>query len=148
MSTELLLRYLHFLSILAIAGTLTAEAILVKERMTRKTIGTVARIDLYYGIAAITLLAAGLTLWLTGIGKPAEWYTRNWIFHLKLTLFVAIGLLSIYPTVFFLKKRKGDPDEEVPVPILIRYSIYTELLLLAVIPMLAGLMARGIGLPA
>lgn len=147
MTLELLLRYLHFLSILAIAGTLTAEAIMVKEKMNRKMIGTVARIDLFYGIAAITLLAAGLTLWLAGIGKPAAWYSRNWIFHLKLTLFIVIGLLSIYPTIFFLKKRKGDPNEEVPVPAIIRYSIYTELLLLAIIPMLAGLMARGIGLP-
>lgn len=148
MTAELFLRYLHFVSIFAIAGTLTTEAVMLKDKLTRRSLTVIARVDLIYGIAALTLLAAGLTLWLTGIGKPAEWYTRNWIFHLKLTLFIVIGLLSIYPTVFFLRKRKGDPDDEVPVPSLIRYSVYAELGLLAIIPFLAGLMARGIGLPA
>jgi len=143
---ELFLRYLHFLSILIIAGTLTAEAVLLKQKLMRGQIATLARIDLFYGIAALVLVAAGLTLWLGGIGKPAEWYTGNWIFHLKLTLYIAIGLLSIYPTVFFMKKRKGDPADEIPIPIAIRYSVYAELLLLAVIPALAGMMARGIGL--
>lgn len=148
MTTELFLRYLHFVSLLAIAGTLTTEAVMLKTKLPRRSLGVIARVDLWYGIAAITLLAAGLTLWLTGIGKPTEWYTRNWIFHLKLTLFIIVGLLSLYPTIFFIRKRKGDPDEEVPVPTLIRFSVYAELALLAVIPFLAGLMARGIGLPA
>jgi len=148
MTTELFLRYLHFVSLLAIAGTLTTEAVMLKTKLPRRSLSVIARVDLWYGIAAITLLAAGLTLWLTGIGKPTEWYTRNWIFHLKLTLFIIVGLLSLYPTIFFIRKRKGDPDEEVPVPTLIRFSVYAELALLAVIPFLAGLMARGIGLPA
>ena len=64
----------------------------------------------------------------------------------KLSLYITIGLLSIYPTIFFLKKRKGDPHDEVPIPAAIRWSVYAELILLSVIPALAGMMARGIGL--
>jgi putative membrane protein len=62
-----------------------------------------------------------------------------------LTLFVLIGILSIYPTVFFLKNRKGDPLEEVAVPKGIFWALRLELLLLVIIPILAGLMAKGIG---
>lgn len=145
MRTELLLRYIHFISILAIAGTLTAELLLLQKQITRAKLAKLAKVDAVYGMAAITLLAAGLTLWLGGFGKPSWWYSHNWIFHLKLGLFACIGILSVWPTVFFLKQRKGDPDELVTIPSKIFLFIRLELLLLFIIPLLAGLMARGIG---
>jgi putative membrane protein len=84
-------------------------------------------------------------LWLGSFGKPSVVYSKNWIFHTKLTLFVFVGLLSIYPTVFFSRNRKGDPEEVVQVPQLVVWVIRSELLLLFIIPLLAGLMAHGIG---
>jgi len=146
MTTELILRYFHFISIFAIVGTLVAEHLLLKKEMTRLELGRVARIDGVYGIAALTLLGAGLTLWLGEFGKPAIFYTKNWIFHTKLTLFIIIGLLSIYPTVFFLKNRKGNPEERITIPNSIFWLLRMELLLLFIIPVLAGFMAKGIGL--
>jgi putative membrane protein len=146
MTTELVLRYIHFISIFAIVGTLVAEHLLLKKEMTRLELDRIARIDGVYGIAALTLLGAGLTLWLGEFGKPAIFYTKNWIFHTKLTLFILIGLLSIYPTVFFLKNRKGNPEERITIPTSIFWMLRMELLLLFIIPILAGLMAKGIGL--
>ncbi len=146
MTTELILRYFHFISIFAIVGTLVAEHLLLKKEMTRLELGRVARIDGVYGIAALSLLGVGLTLWLGEYGKPAIFYTKNWIFHTKLALFILIGLLSIYPTVFFLKNRKGNPEELITIPNLIFWMVRMELLLLFIIPILAGLMAKGIGL--
>jgi putative membrane protein len=145
MTIELLLRYIHFISIFGIAGTLVSEHLLLKSEMTRGELGKVSRIDAAYGLAALTLLIAGLTLWLGGFGKPTEFYTQNWIFHLKLTCYIAIGLLSIYPTIFFIKNRKGDASEKVQVPKLLFLLLRFELLLLFVIPLLAGLMSRGVG---
>ncbi|MEB2781637.1 DUF2214 family protein [Algoriphagus sp. C2-6-M1] len=87
----------------------------------------------------------GLTLWLGGYGKPSEFYTQNFIFHIKITLFATIGILSIYPTVFFIKNRKGNPDEVVSIPKTIFMQLSFELLLLFIILLLAGLMAKGIG---
>jgi putative membrane protein len=58
---------------------------------------------------------------------------------------VVIGLLSIYPTVFFLKSRKGNPDEKVKIPSAVFMMLRMELLLLLIIPLLAGLIARGVG---
>lgn len=145
MTTEIFLRYVHFISIFAIVGSLTAEHMLLKKSMTRSEIGKLARIDAVYGIAALTLLVAGLTLWLGGFGKPTVYYTKNWIFHTKITLFALVGILSIYPTIFFIKKRKGDPADEISIPKGIFMMLRLELLLLVIIPLLAGLMAHGIG---
>jgi putative membrane protein len=122
-----------------------AEHTLLKPRLKRNEIGRLAKIDGIYGFAVLVLLAAGMTLWLGGYGKPMEFYTQNALFQTKLGLFLLIGLLSIYPTVFFFKKRKGDPTELVEIPNSIFWTIRLELFLVFIIPLLAGLMAKGIG---
>jgi putative membrane protein len=145
MTTEIILRYIHFISIFAIVSSLGAEHLLLKKELSRTEIGRLSSIDAVYGIAALTLLCAGLTLWLGSFGKPSIYYSKNWIFHTKITLFVTVGLLSIYPTIFFIKNRKGNPDEKVAIPSTIFWMLRFELLLLFIIPLLAGLMARGVG---
>ena len=145
MTIEILLRYLHFISIFTIVATLAAEHLLLKKNLRRHEIKRLSRIDAVYGVAALTLLMAGLTLWLGSFGKPAIYYTKNWIFHTKLTFFLAVGLLSIYPTVFFVKNSKGNPEEIVAIPPSIFILLRLELLLLLIIPLLAGLMAHGVG---
>jgi len=145
MDLEILLRYVHFLSILIIAGTLVSERILLKPIMTRAELNKISQLDLIYGLAAIGLVAAGLTLWLGNVGKPAVFYTNNWIFITKILLFVVIGLLSIYPTIFFLKHRKGNQSEIVTIPKIIFSMVTLEIIILLILPLLAGFMARGIG---
>ncbi|MFC5626998.1 DUF2214 family protein [Algoriphagus winogradskyi] len=145
MTPEILLRYLHFISIFAIVGSLVSEHLLLKKELTRKEIKRIATIDGVYGMGALILLAVGLTLWLGGYGKPTEFYSYNFIFHIKITLFAFIGILSIYPTVFFIKNGKGDQDEFVQIPKTIFMLLRLELLLLFIIPLLAGLMAKGVG---
>jgi putative membrane protein len=143
---EIILRYLHFISIFAIIGALVSEHLLLKNNMTRTELGHMARIDAVYGLAAVLLLGVGLTLWFGSIGKPAAFYSRNWLFHTKISLFAAVGLLSVYPTIFFIKNRKGKPDEMVEIPKVIFWMLRFEILLIFIIPFLAGLMAKGIGL--
>lgn len=145
MTLEIVLRYLHFVSIFAIVSSLVSEHLLLKKTLLRSEVSRLATIDAVYGIAALTLLAVGLTLWLGGVGKPAVYYTKNWIFHTKITLFATVGLLSIYPTVFFLKNRKGNQNDKIEIPKSIFWLLRFELLLLFIIPLLAGLMARGVG---
>jgi len=145
MTLEIILRYLHFTSIFVIVSTLVAEHLLLQKEIPRSSVARLARVDAIYGMAAITLLGAGLTLWFSGVGKPTEFYSKNWIFHTKITLFAMVGILSIYPTIFFLKNRKGDPEEMVSIPKIIFWMLRFELLLLFIIPLLAGLMAKGVG---
>jgi len=141
-TSYILVKYLHILSILAMVSCLFAEAILVKSSMTRKQIRQVSRLDAGYGIAALLVVGAGLTLWF-GVGKGAEFY-KNPMLHLKVTLVILAGLLSIIPTIFYLKQRKGDPVEVVHVPVRIRTLIVVQLLLLALVPPLAIMTAYGI----
>jgi putative membrane protein len=146
MTSEILLRYVHFISIFTIVGTIATEHLLLKNELSRRELGRLARIDAAYGLAALTLLGAGLTLWLTGAGKPAAFYSKNWVFHTKIAMFLLVGILSIRPTLFFLRERKGNPEEIVSIPRSLFWMIRLELLLLFIIPFLAGLMAKGIGL--
>lgn len=145
MATEILLRYLHFICIFAIVSSLVAEHLLLHKELTRREIARLSRIDAVYGIAAVVLVIAGLILWLGSAGKPAHFYSYNWIFHLKLATFISIGLLSIVPTVFFIRNSKGNPEEIVMVPKRVFRTLRLELVLLFIIPLLAGLMAHGIG---
>ena len=145
MTMEIVLRYLHFISVFAIVGALVSEHLLLKSTLSRKEILRLSKIDGVYGLAVLSLLGVGMTLWLGGIGKPTEFYSSNLVFHIKLTLFVVIGLLSIYPTVFFIKQAKGDPTEMVAIPKTIFWMVRFELLILLIMPILAGLMAKGIG---
>ena len=145
MTLEIFFRYIHFVSIFIIVGTLSSEHLLLKKSLKRIEMKRLARIDAMYGIAALTLLIAGLILWFGGLGKPSEFYSKNWIFHIKITLFATIGILSIYPTVFFIKNRKGNPDDEVGIPKSIFWMIRIELLILIIIPLLAGLMSHAVG---
>jgi len=145
MTLEILLRYLHFISIFTIVATLASEFVVLKKVMKRSEIGRLAKIDAVYGISALTLLTAGLTLWFGGFAKPTIYYSNNWIFLTKIALVLMIAILSIRPTIFFLKQRKGNPDETIIIPSSIFLLLKLELVLLVIIPLLAELMSHGMG---
>ena len=140
---ELVIRYIHFVGIMGGTATLISEHLLLPAKVSLKQFKRVVVIDAFYGIFAVVVLVTGLLLWLS-VGKPADFYTKNWLFHTKLVLFVVITLLSIYPTVFFLKNRNS-AEEIIEVPKLVIMLIRAEILLLFAIPLLAVFMARGYG---
>jgi putative membrane protein len=147
LALEITVRYLHFVSVFLLAASLWAQVLSLRPVLTRGEIARLQRIDLLYAAGAILVLATGLLQWLA-VGKPADFYTRNPVFHAKLTLFLVIGLASAYPSVFFARQRKGPTEESVPVPAAVVWSVRAEVGLLAVLPLLANLMARGIGYAA
>jgi putative membrane protein len=145
MLAEALLRYLHFISIFVIVTTVLMEWSILKPELKRRDIRRLSLIDGWYGLSAITAVGAGLVLWF-GLGKPADFYTQNWIFMLKLSLAILLGILSIYPTIFFFRNRKGPMDELVEIPRAVRWLVLSEIILLIFIPLCAVIMARGIGI--
>lgn len=148
MYSEILVRYWHFVSIFTICGCLVVEMVLLKSKLTRTQIKVLSRVDAIYGIASISLLASGFTLWF-GVGKSTEFYSNNWVFWLKISLALLLGVLSIYPTVFFIKnrsKKTDDGEESLNVPPIIRQLVLTEVIVLVIIPFCAVLMAKGVGL--
>ncbi len=144
MTTEIIFRYVHFLSILGIFASLVAEHLLIAKSMTRAQIRRVSTIDAIFGLSALLALISGLLLWFV-VGKPAEVYTQNGVFHAKIMLFVIVGLASIYPTLFFVKNRKGDATQTIDLPKPLIMVVRLELLIVALMPLLATMMSRGIG---
>lgn len=149
MTTEALLAYAHFLSILMVATFLASEAALCrKEWMNAAVVERLARLDLLYGMSAVAVLATGLAR--TGWGmKGGAWYWSQPLLHAKVTLFIVIGLMSIVPTVRFLRWRKalratGALPDEATVRST-RRLVMVEAHLLVLIPLLAVFLARGVG---
>jgi putative membrane protein len=140
-----LIRYIHFLSIIILCGTLIVENLLIAKSLKRREITRMSTVDLVFGLSALSTLTAGLLMWFY-YGKGAAFYMKNPVFHSKLGLFLIVGLISILPTMFFLKHRKGDQDQTVSVPDLVVWIVRSELALALVIPLFAVLMAKGIGL--
>lgn len=142
MTTDLFVRYFHFLGIFAMFAVLTVQHMQLKGQVAAGGMKKIAVLDAAYGVAALVVLLCGLGLWLW-VGKPAGFYSHNWVFHTKITLFVLVGILSIMPTLFILKNRKNPGPVTVPKSIVM--IIRMELLLLCIIPLLAILMANGVG---
>lgn len=144
MYTEVIVRYLHFIGIFTWMSALVAQWLLLKPRLSRVEIQQLMKIDRVYGFGAVLVVGMGLTLWF-GVGKPAEFYNTNGIFHTKVVLAIIVGILSIVPSMFFARNRKGeDPQEEIAVPEKIKWIIQVELILMLVIPLLACVMAAGV----
>lgn len=144
----LVVKYFHFIGILGVVITLSLEWTLLKKSLTKGEIKRLAKIDGMYGLSAILVIAAGVTMWLW-VGKPPQFYADNPLFWIKFGLFGVIGAMSLPPTIFFLKHRAKKPEESeesVTVPNYLKYLIRIEVILLFALPLLAVLMANGIGL--
>lgn len=140
-----LFRLLHFAALILFAGALVIENMAIKPSINREDAHNLARVDLAAGAGAVLSFLFGLILWLW-VGKPAQFYSANPVFHAKLVLFFAIVLLAMYPARFFFRHAKTEQDS-LDVPVAVRRILRLELILLLIMPLLATLMARGIGLP-
>jgi len=142
--TELFVRYAHFISILVLFSSLVMQHLLIKPQMSIDEVKRFVTIDAVAGLSAGCVLVAGLTLWFL-VGKPAEFYSNNWVFHLKVSLFVTIAILSVFPTRFFAAAKKSDKNI-ISIPKKILTIVSVILLTLVVMPLLAVFMAKGVGL--
>ena len=115
MIPDLFVKYFHFIGIFGVFGSLCIEAFTVKPMLPRWQVSRLAKIDGLYGVSSILVLATGFSMWFL-VGKPAEFYGENWIFYLKIGVFSVVGLASLFPTIYFVKNRKGDSQEEVAIP--------------------------------
>ncbi|EWH10895.1 hypothetical protein DS2_06376 [Catenovulum agarivorans DS-2] len=141
---EILVRYMHFIGIILLSSGLVATHILTGWQLNKQQFKSLRIADAVYGLGAVLVLVAGVLL-IVSVGKPAEFYSKNPIFHVKMTLFVVMALLSIYPTIYFIKNRSF-VGETIQIPKKIVMIIRAELTLLLIMPLLAALMARGVGL--
>lgn len=141
--------YLHYLSFMVLFAALSVELLLLQPTLNVATAKRIVVTDLCYGIAALSLLFTGL-LRFAYFEKGMQFYLVNPVFYLKVGLFLTVGLLSIFPTIEFLSWRtKFKHDEDIRVApqkyAYLKQVLKIELGAAAMIPLLAALMARGLG---
>ena len=145
MIAEALVRALHFIAIMAMAGALISSHLSLSKELPRRTLRRLAVVDIIFYVSAALTLTAGLILWF-GVGKPASYYLSNGLFHGKITLFVIAIALGIPASLFWRKQGKGEPDELVPLPRKVRPLQGVQLVIVFVlIPIMATMVARGVG---
>jgi putative membrane protein len=82
--------------------------------------------------------------------KGAGYYFHSWPFIGKLSMFILVALLSIYPTVTFLSWGKALKQGQVPSVDAgrlrsLRRLVHAELAGIVLILLFAAMMARGVG---
>jgi putative membrane protein len=149
MVASALFSFLHFIAVLVVGGTLFFEWLTLNAAPSLADARRLQWADRWYGIAAGVLLVVGLAR-VFQFEKGKDYYFSNIFFMLKIALFVAVGLISIYPTMRFIAWNKLTRHGQVPVvsvPELkrLRQVLGAELVLLGGIVLCASLMAKGLG---
>lgn len=144
-----LFAFLHHVAAFLVFGTLLVELVLLRGELTKANAEKLLRADLIFGASAGVLLAVGV-LRVYFFEKGAEYYTHSIPFILKVSLFVAVGLVSIYPTREFLSWRPALKQGTLPAVdaarmARLRFLVHLELTFIVAIILFAALMARGIG---
>ena len=142
--------YVHYLGIILCFGSLLFERLTLKVDLNRNETISMIIADVVYGLAGVAILITGI-LRVRYFGQGGDFYTSNPIFWIKVSLYILVGLLSLYPTITYilwsipLSKNKLPQISEDLVK-RFKFIITTELVGFATIPFFATLMARGIGL--
>jgi putative membrane protein len=144
-----LFAFLHHLAAFSLVACLAIEFVLIRGELGLLGARRLQRVDMVYGLSSGVLLLVGL-LRVFYFEKGASYYFHSWPFLAKLILFLAVGLLSIPPTMEFLSWRAmlrqghapslGEAQRR-----RLRRFMHLELAGVVLILACAALMARGVG---
>jgi putative membrane protein len=142
--------FLHHLFAFTLVASLVYEFVAFRKGMTLEEARRIQRVDLVYGISAGLLLIIGL-LRVFFYEKGVNFYVQSPFFWVKMAAFALVGLLSIDPTIRYLRWNKSLKEKQAPEVgetefKRTRIILWLEVAGIAVILFAAALMARGIGL--
>jgi len=146
---DMVLAIAHHLLVFSLAGVLAFELGAVRSGMKAKEIARVGRVDLWYGILAVLIVIVGFVR-ANFAAKGWAYYSHNGFFWSKIGVFALVGVLSIIPTLAFIRwraaiRKDGDyqpSDREIAS---VKRFLWAEAGLFLLIPAFAALMARGFG---
>jgi len=146
---DAILAYLHFTAIFLLFAFLTVQVILIRQQLDMRTARLLGRMDIWYFSSAIAALITGFLRATVG-AKGADFYFNAWPIYVKIGLFLVVGLMSLAPTMTFIRWRRAmehDPAWRVPADEhrRMRRMVMAEVHLAALIPVFAVIMARGLG---
>lgn len=150
MTTDLLLAIAHHLLAFSIVAFLFVEFVLVSAAWSPGRVVVLSRVDAGFDGSAMLILIVGFLRVFLGI-KPEEFYLESPFFWAKIGALLLMGIVSIAPTLRFLrwaKYARADPSF-LPAPAelaTVRRFIVLEAVIFLFIPTFAAVMARGYGL--
>lgn len=141
---DLGLAILHHVAVFGLVIMLTIQRTLLKAPTLE--LKRVARLDSAYGLTAVIVIAIGVLRVASG-AKGWAFYESNPYFWAKMAVFIAIGLLSVGPSIMFVrwaKAAKADAAYQPPESDLhkARRIVGIELLLIFPLVGFAAAMAR------
>jgi len=150
-TTDLAFAIAHHLLIFALAGIIAFEVATVRIGMGSAALLRLAGVDVWYGVLAGLILAVGFARAVFA-AKGWAYYAVNTFFWLKIGTFALVGVLSIWPTVQFIRWRSALRKDETFAPAdnavrTVRRFLWLEVFFFAWIPVFAAIMARGYGEP-
>jgi putative membrane protein len=141
---DLSLAISHHLLVFMLFGILFAELVLVRPGIDQVTAGRVAALDLWYGVIAAVIILVGFSRAIFA-AKGWDYYAHNAFFWAKIGTFVAIALLSVSPTIAYMRCRGASlAPSDAQIREARRY-LWLECVLFALLPAFAAAMARGYG---
>jgi len=148
MLIDAILAWIHFLLAFLLVGALVAEAFILRLPINGRVARLLARVDLFYGASAGLLIVAGVSRLVWG-AKGWAYYQGDSFFWAKMGTFALVGLISILPTMTFLRWTKAAKASETFVVTeneakRVRRYVVAETHLIALLLLFAVFMARGI----
>ena len=143
-----LFAFLHHIAAFVLFSAIIVEFVVIRDELTVRTAQRLIKTDAVVGISAAAVLVIGI-LRVIFFEKGVDYYLHSVPFYAKMALFVAIALVSIYPTVTFLAWRPAIRQGQAPVVDAatlrtIRTVLHVELTGVVVLILMAAMMARGI----
>jgi putative membrane protein len=134
----------HHLIIFALFGILAAELVLVARGISLDLVAKLSRVDNWYGALAGAIIIVGFSRAIFA-AKGWAYYSHNAFFWAKIATFGLVALLSVPPTLQYLKwRRTGEAPSSADVGRVKRF-LYAEVFFFAFLPIFAAAMARGFG---
>ncbi|HVR46094.1 MAG TPA: DUF2214 family protein [Candidatus Binatia bacterium] len=145
---DALLHFAHFVCIFVLASLLAGELLLLRRSLSREGVAQLQGVDRYYGMMAGLVIVTGLLLVFFG-EKGASYYAHNAIFWVKMVIFVTIALISIAPTIAYLRwNQRLGADGSIVLDDgeyrRLRTLLWVQIGLFVFLPLCAALMANGI----
>jgi putative membrane protein len=141
---DLLWAVAHHLLVFAIFGLLFAEFVVLQGTLNDAVVRRIARLDLSYGLLALLVVIVGFGRAIFA-AKGWTYYSHNGFFWAKITVFAAIALLSVPPTLAFNRWTRNSTLPDAPSLRSVRRFLHFELGLFLLLPIFAAAMARGYG---
>jgi len=138
----------HFLAAFGVFATVFYEWLTFSRTPTLPEARRMQLCDALYGLSSLALIVAGVSR-VYFFEKGSDFYLHSPFFITKIALFVAVGLLSIYPTMQFITWRTATRAGQAPVVDASTFAriallLRLEVLLLVAIIVSASLMAKGV----